>query len=305
METSTKQSVAPVATNRSNDVRGYWLDVAIQMGFVWFLAASTWYVLGPDAQSISEHRQRLILVGLGYAMAVGLWIMGSRQSPITKMVWLSILFSIALLAGLNFAWEFEISARIMEPAQVKQGRVVHEGIGLSYAMLPDSRGDLLPVITRSYSPDTDKSKLPTRLQEGEMAILSQIMLTPKSPQPGRMPSSITVKAQHYWARNLNAFIRDIRQHEAKKLTIPNSRIIQQTHHSNIAGIDLVEFEYEIVPQHFFSRQVYLRAGPFMLNFMLDTVNEADRRLFDEFLKSIRLDPIPSYLSWPTNPAPAK
>jgi len=71
--------------------------------------------------------------------------------------------------------------------------------------------------------------------------------------------------------------------------MPNIRVIRHAHVSNIGGIDTVEFDTINDLTHRLSRNVHIRKGTFQFNFSFDAEENADQTVFDEFLKSIRLD----------------
>jgi hypothetical protein len=122
-----------------------------------------------------------------------------------------------------------------------------------------------------------------------MAVLSQMTEIP-SQKSGHRPAWIMLEVQRDRVANLNAFIRDVRGEELKWAEIPGITIARRTYYFENSGHDLVEFDFIKEPEHLFARQVFLRSGSCVLNFMLNTQQESDQARFDEFLKSIRIEP---------------
>ena len=100
---------------------------------------------------------------------------------------------------------------------------------------------------------------------------------------------IVVEIEHNRARVLNRFMREVRAREVNFSGLPNVRIVQRAHASKIAGLDVIEFEFVEERQHLISRQVHFQADQFTLSFIFNTGTELDLPLFDDFLKSIRLE----------------
>jgi hypothetical protein len=99
---------------------------------------------------------------------------------------------------------------------------------------------------------------------------------------------IVLEIQNNPFYDLAQLIRFARTNEEQLAQSPEVTIIQKTHAIKIAGLDMVEYKLLKKPRDIIARTVFLRAGMFLLNFMLLTENEADCALFDELLNSIRL-----------------
>jgi hypothetical protein len=106
---------------------------------------------------------------------------------------------------------------------------------------------------------------------------------------GQVPRAITLQAFSQAAGHSSALIRAVRQNETRCASYPNVRITRHTQPTPIAGLNAVEFEFADDANHAFGRHVYLQTDVFTLQFILIAGNESDRVMFDEFLKSIRLE----------------
>jgi hypothetical protein len=193
-------------------------------------------------------------------------------------------------SGINSARQFDKSIRVLTPGKLKQGRFVHEALGLSYAKPPNCQEDLQSRIIR-YQPhrmQLNKSP-PMRLLFGEMAVINTIVLAPQTNEADSIPSVIHVELMLNRNPDETSFFREVRQREAYFASVPNIHIVRQMHRSKIAGMDVLEFEFIEQKQQLISRQVNLRAGRYLLGFSINAFRDDDLRLFDEMLTSIQID----------------
>ncbi len=201
----------------------------------------------------------------------------------------AILLLFALCTGANAFREYDAVAHILDPGRRQGDRIVHDAIGLSYSILPGSRVNARPLITKRLGEqDSHASDVLPRLKFGETAILSRMVLPVQPNESQRAPTSVIIEVQREHVKDLNQLFFNVRQQEKKWADIPNITITQHTRHSQIGGIDSVQFEFVEEPGHLMSRQVYFRSGQFVLNFMLNTDRDSERPLLEEFLKSVRL-----------------
>jgi len=290
MGQATKQSAE---TNRLSDsqppceVWGHWLDTAFQLSLMVMMAGLVWLVFGSEPQTAFENRLQLIVLGLGFSLSTGFWIAGSTCAPRIKTIGIFACSLAAIAVGLNSAREFDAASHILDRALVKQGRIGHPAIGLSYAYPPGYRVNLQPFITQSSTPEANRLESP-RLRLGDQATLSRMERT-QVQETGRLPSSIMLQVVSNSLPHSNALIRAIRQFETHCATLPDIQITQHTQRCRIAGMNMIEFSFFDKSQHLTGRHVYLQAGAFTLRFILVAANEADRAQFDEFLNSIRLE----------------
>ena len=140
----------------------------------------------------------LVVVGLGSTLVVGLWVVGPGSRRLTvKLASMIAFISLLLFLNVTAARRFDESFRVIQSAYVKNGRVIHEGIGLSYAVMPNARMTLRPIINRmAANVKNPASKLSPRLREGIVAILNQIILPSNSQTAGRNQLSINVGIQY-------------------------------------------------------------------------------------------------------------
>ena len=233
----------------------------------------------------------MIVLGIGYACAGGLWISSTDWPVAIKMISCIVYFALLISLGVDTAWTFDARMRAMQPARLTNGRVFHDGIGLSYRVIPNSAAIMQPVVTRkSAKAKQANSNSPLRLRDSEIATLGQITVPPQIRQNSQTPILITIRVQLWWARDFNECLREVSKHEAKESTQPNVQITKRTAESRIAGIKMVEFELVTEPQRTIVRQIYVPTRPFLLSFIIQTSSEADRPAIDEFLDSIQLQP---------------
>src|SRR5262245_2645483 len=292
MAAATKQTAArdrPTVAPQSSGTPGHRFDFALQVCLFWLLAALVWCLLAPEPQTAWGYRLRLVSLGLSASLCCGFWLAGWHSARLTKCGAMAACLLAMLSAGIDSTRKFDAAGQVLARARVQEGRIVHEGIGLSYRLLPNLQVDLAPTITRSLSRRTGRSDSPPRLRRGEVANVCQMIETASAKESGHGPAWIVLEVQRGRVANLNTFIRDVRREDAKWAALPNFTITRPTHLSRIAGIDMVEFEFVKEPQHLLSRQVYLRTETCVLHFLLNTETERDLPRFDEFLSSIRLE----------------
>ena len=268
-------------------VQGRLLDAAFQFCLAWFLIALALHLLGPVPETKFAYYLQLTVLWFGYAFSIWFWTARSKTLP---MAFIPVLLAFGFWAAVNSARTFDNSIQVLVPAKIRDGRVVHEGLGLSYALFPGCQVDLQPQVKRNQAQlARGKPTAPLRLQLEEIARLTRIVLAPRSPQNPDSMMVIQLDVVYDRPRGLNAFIRRVRDFEKSLVSRPKMRVIRPTHRSRIAGLDAVEFEYFNDQQKRIYRQVQLRMGQFILNFSLHFVEEADRPQVDEFLNSIRLN----------------
>jgi len=261
--------------------------LALQLCLLLLLAALFWNLLGPEPQTAWTHRLRLAALILAACFSCGLWTVGWPRTLPFKLAIIAACLAATLSAGIASIRNFDAAGRILARAHAKQGRIVHDGIGLSYPLMPDFQFNLEPKITRSLSKRVGTESFP-RLQLGEVAVVCE-MIESTSSKETHGPAWIMLEVQRGRIADLNTFVRDVRREELKWAEFPNFEIIRPTHLARIAGIDMVEFEFVKEPQHLIARQVYLRTDTCVMHFLLNTEVESDRPRFDEFLNSIRLE----------------
>ena|GEM_PF-6078347 len=276
-------------------LRGRWLDAAFQVCLAWFMMALTWHLLGPVPETKFDYFLQLAVLWLGYAFSIWLWILRSRRLP---LVCIPVLLTVGFVATVDSARTYDASFQVMIPAKVRDGRVIHDGIGLSYALFPGCQVDLQPQVKRNIALQANGNPTaPLRLHLEEVARLCRIVLAPRSQQNDDSSMVIQLDVVYDRPRGLSSFVRRVRDFERSLVSRPKMRVIRSTHRSRIAGLDTVEFEYFNDQQKRIYRQVQLRAGQFMLNFSLHYVDEADRPHVDEFLNSIRLASPKGIVAW--------
>jgi hypothetical protein len=273
-----------IATTTSNRY-----GFALQVCLFCVLVASVWWLLLPEPQFAWAYYLRLCVLCLSTSLACGFWLADWRGPRLIKYGAFAACLATTLLASIASARNFDAAGRILERAQVRNGRIVHAGIGLSYPLLANFAVDLTPTMTRSLSRRSDQARSRARLQLGEVANVCQMIEATSSKETGHGPAWIVLEVQRGRIANLNTLIRDVRREEAKWAELPNFTITRRTHLVRTAGFDSVEFEFVKEPQNLRARQVYLRTDVCVLHFLLNTEVESDLGRFDEFVNSIQLE----------------
>jgi hypothetical protein len=276
------------AVQPPSDFQSHRFDLALQLCLLWLLAASVWCLLGPEPLTAFTHRLQLSLVGLAACLSAGFLIADIQAPSLIKWGAISACLVVTVAGSVQAARNYDAGAQILIPARVQQGRIVHHGIGLSYALPPSFQVNLEPTISLSRSRRAHSSKSPDRLRPGEVAVLCQMVESTSSKESSHGPAWIMLEVQKGTIANLSMLIREVRREQEKWAAMPGFQIVRTTHVSRIAGLDLVEFEFIKEPQHLSARQVYLWTGTWVLHFLLNTEVEGDRRRFDDFLNSIRV-----------------
>ena len=262
-------------------------DVAFQICVGWLLLALAWQFLGQEPTTVSEFALRLSAMGLGYCAVLVLWISGSSWSKTIKFIGVASGLLLAVFVGLYWKWDFDSSIRVLNRATIKSNRVVHDGLGLSYALPAGANAILQPLLNQSADGSTSRV-LPKRLRYGQVVIVSRIALTPRSPAAPGQFAKILCEVKRHRALDLSSFVGQIRDQENALSRQPNSRIVRPTFHHRRAGIDFVEFELTFEQPHALVRHAYLQHRSFLLHFIFDSDYDEDRSLFDGFLDSVQL-----------------
>ena len=283
MGVTAAQSIARPSTapkeKRPPDL-SHWSLVSLQIFLAVSVAAALWQMLGTEPQTLWECRVKWGLPGLAYLITVALWFKSSHQSRLIKPLVMFGSLLVMLMFGLMIENDFVASDHVLVPARLKEGRIVHDSLGLSYAMFPQFRVNPQPIVTRSSEAAGDKRQIQSaRLGYGDLAVLIRIVINSSTPGAGGSPSTIILEVQRDSLQDLNALVLGVRRNEARWKEVPHVRIVQSTHRISRAGLDMVEFDFVEEPQNLVSRQVFLRSGSFILNFMLNVVNAGGLGLF--------------------------
>ena len=273
----------------SPKIQGRFFRSVMQICLAYVILASLWQLLGPEPESKAEYRTQTILVCFAYVVTAILWIGTSEYRFTAKFALISLSFIICLTFGVNSVREFDASFRVLEPARVRQGRIVHEAIGLSYSLLPNLNVQLQPTFKRDPAiRATSKQKTPSRLRLGDVAAFRHLLPISQNGNSDQSPTMIVLEIQNNPFYDIGHLTQFVRTNEEKMVKSAEMQIVKSTHQVRIANLDMVEYELVKKPRNILARTVYLRAGKFLLNFMLLTENESDCKLFDELLNSIRL-----------------
>lgn len=291
MGISTNPPISKVAPVRSKWVLariGHRFELVFQISLLLLLASIVYYLLAPGATSVKEYFIRVFLIGVSSTFVLAFWLILSSWKSLNKWLVFGLCELAVLAVSGNMVRGFANDLHIVEPGRVHRGRIIHDALGLSYAVPPGGRINLLPVVMGNPKESNHQLKDRTILAFGEMAIISRIVVSRSTRD--RATTSIVIGVQYSPLADFNSLLLDVGRQEATWTANPNRKIVQKTHPVKTANIEAAEFEFVEEPQHLMSRQLYVRSGDYVLNFMLNTEDDADRSLFDKFLNSINLEP---------------
>lgn len=269
--------------------------LALQIGLLWFALALLWFWLGPEPSDARSYCLRYFAVGSGCFLSLASWIISSGRSFALKVVAIiSSLTAIALVGYVDCA-AFDRTIRVLEPADVVQGRVFHRSLGVSYAPLPGSVVDLERIVAHTTGTRTNNNQsLPQedRLRHGDVATVCRMTPATQTQEMNRVRWSIVLQIQRYRLPEFNAFIVNVRRMERNWTGIPNIKVIRSTHVVTFGGHDFAEFDLLDKSKGVVSRHVCLKRGDFLLDVIMNLGVESDERLFndfDDFLNSFRIE----------------
>lgn len=286
--TTQPATVSKPAVDSQNG-RSFWFDFSTQASFLVFFLSTSWYMFGPEAATRAENLVQLIVIGVSFLTSAWMWLSATTVPRSYRLAILASSAVIVVLICLQLIAEYEESYRILKLARIENGRIVHDAMGLSYGLLSDWNPDLTVRMTmNANSTKIPEGRLAERLACGQSAVIGrEIHHSPDS--KNGIPSLITVEVEHDRSRVLNRFVRLVRSRELNLSTFPNIKLTQRTRDLQINGLHMVEYEFFEDRQKFYSRNVHLQAGKYILTFIMNSSVEADRERFDEFLRTIRVD----------------
>ena len=289
---ATRNDVAenlPAESLKAASDKGHSLwDLGFQFSLVCFFLASAVHLFSPDASSLAAYRQYVLWTILGCTIPVCYWIICSKIRGIIKASLILAAVIVALIKGTHAVSEFDRANKILAPPELRDGRFVQAALGLSYAKLPDCEHNLVPK-TMSTAKKTDDS-VPGRMRFGQRVRLHQMTLTRSTAEREFAPTMINFEVACIPIDSLDTFVRNIKNLEADWRSGPTVRIVRSTHGSWHHGRELLEFEVFETRLKLTTRFAYFHEGNFLLTFVFTTTREADRQIFDDFLKSIRFGP---------------
>ena len=275
----------PAVASRGAD----WTHLTFQFGVLSLIVSSLWLMLGSDPSTTFDFSVRVGLFALSSSVSLLTWLASAPVKTVRRLVVSVIIIGVILAGSTRAVMRFDRTLHVLEPGVLSNGRIVHRSLGFSYPRLPHSQVNLTPKFTRKSESRRDDATLDHRLRFGEVAFLSRMTYAQLPQEPVRPPWFILIEIQRDTTADLNEFIMNIRNNERHWAAVPNVRILRPTHSLRIGSLDLVEFDFVEEPQGLVSRQVYLKTGSLILNFMLNSEVSSDNRLFDEFLNGIRLE----------------
>lgn len=286
---SSQRTEASKTSTPSNTASHRTAGLLFQLSLIWVVAASLWHLVLSNPDSRTAFQVEVVVFALGAVCSAAIWIFGSDLSVGGKSISLAAFCFLVGAISIQSTSVHALRCRILEPARIQGDEIFHETLGLTYKVPANFRVNLFPLFTNTHRNSSSVEFIRRHgLEFGDTVILSRSIQMTSSQQSQPDQATIILEVQRNAIPDLNAFVLEVRRNEAKYSKIPNIQIIRSTHISHISGLEMVEFEFVEYPQELISRQVFLRNGPFIMNFMLNGHNDVDRALFETFLRSIRI-----------------
>ena len=287
--------VIPVAERKTSNVanasnsavwkeRSTW---ALQISLTLLVIAIVWQLIGAEADTLREHHVRLLLLNAGCIVAIGSWVLGTDWPRYLKVVTFFAGTMSCLLLAVHSSTEFDRSLRVFQPPRIVGQRIVHEAIGLSYERPAEFHLNLKPSMMRKLATNPNRgSNSPRRLLYGEVVMLGQMT---KPAEKGKSPTTINVIVGHELNLGVNGIVQEVKQIESLFASSPKNQITRPAHLSRLGHLETVEFELIKTDTGTTSRYVFFRDGEYLINFAYSTDRLSDMPLFEDFLKTVRLD----------------
>ena len=237
------------------------LESALHLGIALFLIVSFRRLLGPRPKSRMEFQSRMLLVGLVLRSRSWPGSRGSRRSMAVKIASILGCVLLPLYTGFRSSREFNASIRLLEPVRIIQGRIVHEAIGLSYAKVREYQLIVRPAACATLG---NGQGINVAIPVAAVNHHADSNAQPEETQsPEAVPATVTVLVRRQDVAGYDAFVNSVTELEkARAPATPGVRIAQATHHSQIAGIDMLEFESVQKKPYMVTRHIFLKLDEF-------------------------------------------
>jgi hypothetical protein len=261
------------------------IAVAFNLGLAMFVVGCGWYLVSGPSTSWAAHWARVGLCSAGLAVAGPAWIAGLHFSTSAKLLFAACLVS--GVVGLTWSAERDFFAddQVLQPWRREGNRLVHDGLGLSVALLPGWNVNPQPVIANAAG-DIEKGR--TRLWFGESAVF--LMMAHEQPvkDKSQIGSSLIIRGgpETFGSyRDAMARAHDAEEEFGRQ---EGAKILSPTRVQVIHGMDVLMFEGSNAQEATF-HQVFFRSGSYLLHLEMWVVDRADRAEVMHFLNSIEVN----------------
>ena len=256
------------------------------LGIGLFLLDGLWQLLHGPFTTTFEHRINGALFYSGLGIAGVIWVVSSGAAAMAKGV-----LALAIVSGTIFAYfesvrRFDAGDLTLRMGVIKNGRVIFDGIGLSFEIPSGWRVELQPFVASSPSNEGAVSH-PPRLFYGETAVFFRGR--PSSPSGSDSASvMIQLEGSPFVFRSLSTSLSSVCHIEASYATKSDVRIISPTRFYQLGNLDIAEFVSIDDTSNLISRHVFTRSGEIRLYFLLVANDEKSAMGFSQFIRSIRI-----------------
>ena len=273
------------------------LAVTFHLGLLMFVLGKIWQLFGEQpVVTDRENLLKLIIVCLGFGLAGAAWITGLQVSNGLRAILFGLTFAFVTYYAVTTYEELNYTGRALIPARVENGKWIHDGLGLSFTMLPDWQQTVSrpTIIASEYSPIGRERRV--RLCPNELAVFSHLEHRNDQTNPVSAVSSIRVEALRRRFSDLSRVVATAQQLQAGAERLPGFKLIHKVEFYRLHGFDVAEFRYVNQNLPSISRFLLARSGEFLLQIIMEATREEDFNQFQGFLDSIQITHRPTSFS---------
>ena len=260
----------------------------VNAGVAILVLGSTWQLcFSPSSiDSIGMIKLALIFSGLGL-LATG-WFASLQVPAWVRTLLITVALTVVAFASYRSIADYVADGKIMVPARIQNDRWTHDGLGLSFAVMPGWTTVInKPYIRVSeYDRKTRFGRL--RLWPNEQAIFCEIVRQTEPNGSKREPSSIVVQVGRFPFSSIDSMVEIVLKFKSDRTSQPGVSIIEEPHSYQINGIDFVEFAFIDSLRNIRTNSLFARCGAYLLYFVLEANCPEDLNQFQSFIESIRI-----------------
>ena len=260
------------------------LPIGFHLGLFLIAIALIWEFFLEPSKTAYGQQYCLWIFCVGSALSGIAWVASSKLPRMVKPALMIFLLLATIWGGLISTRELSSYRQILRPGRIERNHFVHDGLGLSFRIVPGMQLLRDVIVTDTFGEVVDSSKQP-RLRFGQEETLFRMAL-PEDTDAKACPIVLKVKPFRFSRRDVVVY--QVLNNQTEFSSQPGSRLVRPLRFRRIGKLDLIEFELAHTTEHFLSRYVFLRSGAYLLCFILRSPNLEDRRLFDEFISSIQI-----------------
>lgn len=260
------------------------LAVGLHVGLLLIATALIWQFFFEPARVVWGERFCILTFCCGALLAANCWITSASLPRTVKPALLVAVLIVTITGGVLATQDLVAHRQIFRPGRIERSRFVHDGLGLSFRIVPQMQLLRDVTVADSDGKSVDFLKQP-RLRFGQEATIFRMAL-PNDPEAKACPIVLTIKPFRFSRRDLVVY--QVLNNQTHFSSQAGERLARPVQFHRLANFDVIDFELVHVTEHFLSRYVYLRSGSYLVCFVLRSPNADDRRLFDEFVSSIQI-----------------